>query len=1097
MWFSNTPGNTCLLHQPDLIKTITGIRWEDPHTVTPGRTESPTFLFPFELSCRGSSVSTRRHEIHGRRTHSVFEQLSPAGVDPSSPVASQRHAANLNPHSLPAFLFFHCLVGRKVFLRSSRKMSYAHHKLLTWSEPHFALLPLTYLWLVALTTGVSADLCRVTGGVLGMHWSSAVGLGWYPIADGIGGATCWESCCLHQHCSAVWSIGGRCILLSCSRKKGCPITFLPQPHQESLGLLQLLSKGPVRAKRRAARRALPAGSRPHPGDLTSTESFKLETSFPTPTSPSTIAVQVPQKSLSHSSNGSSDTAVASSQQNSTVDNTVDSPASSNSSDVTSITTELNVITTPTKAAVKELVVSAGQSVEVTLPRNEVELNAFVVPPPPTGTNYAFDWRLISHPKDYSGEMEGKKNKTLKLSKLTVGLYEFEVMVDGGGAHGEGFVNVTVKPEPRVNKPPVAIVSPKFQEISLPTSSTVIDGSQSTDDDKVVAWYWEEVKGPLREEKVSAETPVLTLTGLVPGNYTFSLTVTDSDGAKHSTQASLSVNKAKDYRPVANAGPNQVIQLPRNSITLYGNQSNDDHDSLSYEWSLSPESKDKVVEMQGVRTPILQLSAMQEGDYTFQLTVTDSSGQQDTAQVTVIVQPENNKPPVADAGPEKELTLPVDRTTLDGSKSSDDQKIATYHWIQTSGPVDVKIENADGAVATVTGLEVGRYEFTLTVMDERKLQSTDTVAVIVREELDQPPVAHVVSSPPIALPVRTAILDGSHSTDDKGGVTYLWTRDDTSPAAGDVLNNSDHQAVLFLGNLVMGKYSFSLTVTDSKGQTSTDRGTVEVKADTWERDLVELVLEVPVSQVSQHQRDMLLRQVGVLLGVLDSDIIVRDITAFNEHSTCLVFLVSGGPGRPPLSGHSVAFGLRNKLRKQKNDFLIFKARRVDTVICQLNCSSHGECDSFTRRCVCHPFWMENFIRTQFGDAESNCEWSVLYVTIASFLIVVAIATVFWGMVCCCRRRKSKVRRSKSRYKILEADEQDSLELQLPRVARLKPVPAPTSSALMHSDSDLDSDDGHGGVPWTEQERGHLLRPQNGSLRNGQGPTRAKKQREERL
>lgn len=108
---------------------------------------------------------------------------------------------------------------------------------------------------------------------------------------------------------------------------------------------------------------------------------------------------------------------------------------------------------------------------------------------------------------------------------------------------------------------------------------------------------------------------------------------------------------------------QVIQLPRNSISLNGSLSTDDHDSLSYEWSLSPESKDKVVEMQvrraetaalipaagvrltaavcaaqGVRTPILQLSAMQEGDYTFQLTVTDSSGQQDTAQVTVIVQP---------------------------------------------------------------------------------------------------------------------------------------------------------------------------------------------------------------------------------------------------------------------------------------------------------------------------------------------------------------------------------------------------------------------------------------------------------------------------
>ncbi len=110
--------------------------------------------------------------------------------------------------------------------------------------------------------------------------------------------------------------------------------------------------------------------------------------------------------------------------------------------------------------------------------------------------------------------------------------------------------------------------------------------------------------------------------------------------------------------------------------------------------------------------------MQEGDYTFQLTVTDSSGQQDTAQVTVIVQPgiflytehsdshlflkllfvlehsvceippENNKPPVADSGPDKELTLPVDRTTLDGSKSSDDQKISTYHWTKTKSVTHV-------------------------------------------------------------------------------------------------------------------------------------------------------------------------------------------------------------------------------------------------------------------------------------------------------------------------------------------------------------------------------------------------------------------------
>ena len=51
------------------------------------------------------------------------------------------------------------------------------------------------------------------------------------------------------------------------------------------------------------------------------------------------------------------------------------------------------------------------------------------------------------------------------------------------------------------------------------------------------------------------------------------------------------------------------------------------------------------------------------------------------------------------------------------------------------------------------------------------------------EMDQPPVAKVLSSATITLPVRTAVLDGSRSTDDKGGITYLWTRDESSPAAG--------------------------------------------------------------------------------------------------------------------------------------------------------------------------------------------------------------------------------------------------------------------------------------------------------------------------
>ncbi|NXD27731.1 K319L protein, partial [Spelaeornis formosus] len=750
-------------------------------------------------------------------------------------------------------------------------------------------------------------------------------------------------------------------------------------------------------------------------------------------------------------------------------------------------------TAATTPAMKELVVSAGDSVEVTLPKNEVQLNAFVLPEPPSQTAYSYEWELITHPKDYSGEMEEKHSQTLKLSKLTVGLYEFKVVVDGENAHGEGYVNVTVNPKPRVNQPPVAIASPPFQEISLPTISTLIDGSKSTDDDKIISYHWEELKGPLREEKVSSDTAILTLTNLVPGNYTFSLTVVDSDGASNSTTANLTVKKAVDYPPVANAGPNQVITLPQNSITLYGNQSTDDHSIVSYEWLLSPNSKGKVMEMQGVRTPVLQLSAMQEGDYTYQLIVTDSAGHQSTAEVTVIVQPENNKPPKADAGPDKELTLPVDSTTLDGSKSSDDQKIVYFLWEKTRGPDGVKLENANSSIATVTGLQVGTYEFTLTVKDEKNLQSQSSVNVIVKEEINKPPIAKIAGNVVITLPTNTAELDGSKSSDDKGIVSYLWTRDEGSPAAGEVLNNSDHHPVLLLSNLVEGTYTFHLRVTDAKGESDVERTTVEVKPDPRKNNLVEIILDVNVSQLTERQKGMFIRQIGVLLGVLDSDITVQKIQPYTEQSTKMVFFVQNQPPHQIFKGREVAWTLKNKLQKQQSDFLIFRALEINTVTCQLNCSEHGRCDSFTKRCVCDPFWMENFLRVQMGDGESNCEWSVLYVIIASFVIVVAFGILSW-MVICFRRRKGKSKR-KSKYKILDATDQESLELKPNPKAVGRQKTQVLNTSLMHSESELDSDEAI--FMWPDQEKGKLLRSQNGSLRNGQLTLKAKSQREEIL
>ncbi|XP_071306845.1 dyslexia-associated protein KIAA0319 homolog isoform X1 [Agelaius tricolor] len=744
---------------------------------------------------------------------------------------------------------------------------------------------------------------------------------------------------------------------------------------------------------------------------------------------------------------------------------------------------MQLFTPPATAAkaVKELTVSAGDNIQVMLPKNEVELNAFAVPPPSTETAYTYEWSLISHPADYSGEMERRHSQTLKLSHLSVGLYAFKVTVSGENAFGEGFVNVTVKPAVRINQPPVAVASPKVQEVSLPTTSTFIDGSQSIDDVKIVSYHWEEIKGPLREQKASADTPVLHLSNLVPGNYTFRLTVIDSDGAANSTIASLTVNKPVDYPPIANAGPNQAVTLPQNFITLNGNQSSDDHEIVSYEWSLSPKSKGKVVAMQGVRTPYLQLSAMQEGDYTFQLTVTDSAHQRSTAEVTLIVQPENNSPPVAVAGPDKELTFPVESTTLDGSKSQDDQGIVFYHWENISGPSSVQMENTDKAVATVTGLQVGTYHFRLTVKDQQGLSSASVLSITVKEENNSPPRAHAGGKHVLVLPNNSVTLDGSGSADDQGIVSYLWIRDGQSPAAGDVIHGSDHEAVLQLTNLVEGTYIFHLKVTDAKGDSDVDSATVEVRPDPKRSGLVELILQVGVGQLSEQQKDTLVRQLAVLLNVLDSDIKVQKIQAYSDISTAVVFYVQNGHPSTVIKASDVSRTLHVQLLKQKADFLLFKVLRVDTAACLLKCSGHGHCDPITKRCICYQLWMENLIHRYLNDGESNCEWSILYVTVSVFIFIVVMVGLAWFCICCCKSRKRTKIRKKTKYTILDnIDEQERMELR-PKYG-IKHRSTEHNSSLMVSESEFDSDqDTIFSREKIERENSRTLI--NGSIRNG--------------
>ncbi|XP_024407863.3 low-density lipoprotein receptor-related protein 11 [Desmodus rotundus] len=93
---------------------------------------------------------------------------------------------------------------------------------------------------------------------------------------------------------------------------------------------------------------------------------------------------------------------------------------------------------------------------------------------------------------------------------------------------------------------------------------------------------------------------------------------------------------KDEPPRSKAGRDVVLRLPTDTATLDGRESTDDHAIVRYEWALL--RGDPSVDMKVPESGTLKLSHLQEGTYTFQLTVMDTAGQRSSDNVSVTVLP---------------------------------------------------------------------------------------------------------------------------------------------------------------------------------------------------------------------------------------------------------------------------------------------------------------------------------------------------------------------------------------------------------------------------------------------------------------------------
>jgi len=597
-----------------------------------------------------------------------------------------------------------------------------------------------------------------------------------------------------------------------------------------------------------------------------------------------------------------------------------------------------------KTTLSQLHVEIHGNTTVQLPVKYSVLEA-VVTDETEDNDMSYTWTLIGKP-DSTVRMEKELN-SIKFFDVVPGLYQFKVKVTTTKSVGEAFANVTVLKIPRKNTPPVARVDYKTQEITFPNNKAFIDGSSSTDDDQIVSYLWELKSGPIQTDSTSnsvGHDKLLQLTDLSVGNYTYQLTVTDTDGETSSTDASVIVKQKIDHKPVANAGVGGIIQLPDDSVVLNGNQSVDDWGIQSYQWSIVPGSP--VVDMEGARTPILHVTHMVEGEYTFQLLVTDTSDQTDTATVKIIVRPRSNDPPKADAGEDQLLLIPVEgpaKARLNGSLSSDDKQIASFHWeqiglvlfsllfpffkffllINRKEPSEVDIEDADDMITDVTGFDVsGVYHFKLTVTDEQNEISVDQVSVTLKKE--QLPRADAGPDLILQLPDDLLIISGLNSKDDYGIERFEWSRDKLSPAAGRVINSSDTSSTLMIVSLTEGKYIFHLKITNKRGRSSEDSVVVTVKSDPYITSLVELHLDS--TSLSEEQKDEISKKLSILS--TNPEVVVRSV--FKDHHAddlVLLFYVKDASGAPVKSA-DVIKDLQPKINVDQQ-ILGVPVKRLDT------------------------------------------------------------------------------------------------------------------------------------------------------------------------
>jgi hypothetical protein len=186
-----------------------------------------------------------------------------------------------------------------------------------------------------------------------------------------------------------------------------------------------------------------------------------------------------------------------------------------------------------------------------------------------------------------------------------------------------------------------------------------------------------------------------------------------------------------YLPQVNAGIDKVISLPTNSIQISATATDANGSIASYQWTKISGPNGAFV---GQNTSQLTASSLTQGTYEFEVRAFDDFGESGFDRVQVIVNSVGNGAPLANAGPDRTITLPTNSATLNGSATDSDGSIVSYRWTKISGPSSSTISSPNNSSTAVNNLVEGIYIFQLSATDNGGSVGVDTVSVTVQAQV---------------------------------------------------------------------------------------------------------------------------------------------------------------------------------------------------------------------------------------------------------------------------------------------------------------------------------------------------------------------------